>query len=121
MPDAVIEAAIKDGADLLSTSLSAIKGAVDSIFASAEADVPKLAGDGLAVAEDLIENLFPASVRPFVAGILGSAAIPANVAIGTVTPRIVAALKVGQANIDAIFDAASKAVSATEKNPPASA
>ena len=103
MADQVQEQALKDGADLVNTSLDAITKAVDSIFAAAEAAVPKLSGDALAVAEDFIENLFPASVRPFVAGILGSAAIPANIAIGAVTPRIIAALKMGQANVDLVL------------------
>jgi hypothetical protein len=103
MFDPVQEQAIKDGAALVNTSLDAITQAVDSIFANAEAAVPKLAGDLLAVAEDLIENLFPASARPFVAGILGSATVPVDAALGTVTPRLVAALKAGQANVDVII------------------
>jgi len=117
--DKVEQQALDDGAKLMTDSLEALKKAVDSIFAGAEADVQKLLGDGLAVAEDLIENLFPASVRPFVAGVIGSASIPANVAIGAITPRIIAALKVGQANVDAVIGAGEKTIAKHENPPPA--
>jgi hypothetical protein len=97
---------LSDAETLASTSLNIVKTAVDSLLGYYTAAVPQAGSDLVALLPDLIENLVPAGVRPYVTTVLnlaGANTVLAKVIAPSET-SVTALLHIAKANVDAALN-----------------